>query len=121
MVEISILFYNWKRILTDSKSNKQILDIIENLTKTQNPLNKKYVGKSFLLQPKTLLSLAQCTIDEKLQILQIASTRNYFDYWLRGFKDVYLDFCGVSEATLKLNRFIKIDYKNRLIKLLHEG
>ncbi len=119
IVENSILFYNWDRITLSSASSSHILSIIENLTVTKNPLNKKYSGRSFLLNPKMLLKLA--TIDERIQVLQIASTRNYFDYWFNGYKGAYLDFCGVSEAKLKLNRLINIDYKNRLIHIKHEG
>lgn len=120
MVEDLTLFYNWNQILKDKKYNSEILAVIENLTKTKNVLNKKYAGNSFLLRPQTLLSL-KASVDEKIEALQIASTRNYFDYWFHAYKGAFLDFCGISEAKLKLNKLIKIDYKNRLIHLIHEG
>jgi len=121
MGENSTLFYNWNAIKADSKSNKDILDIIKNLVLTTNPINRKWSGKSFLLKPATLLNSNNITTDEIIQVLQIAATRNYFDYWFNGYLGAYLDFCGISEAKLKLNRFITIDNKNRLIHLVHEG
>lgn len=118
MVENSIVFYDWEKIVSDSKSNLIALKIIEDLSKTKNQFNKKYSGKSFLLKPQTLFDLP-ATLEEKAQVAQIASVRNYFDYWFNGYKDILMDFCDISEAKLNLNRLIKID--NRLIKLRHEG
>lgn len=120
MVEDLILFYNWNQILKNSKSNSEILSIIENLTKSKNTINKKYDGNSFLLKPLTLLSIKAST-DEKVEVLQVASIRNHFDYWFSGYTGILMDFCGITEIKLKLNRLIKIDYKNRLIYLIHEG
>lgn len=120
MSDDSILFYNWNLLKGELKSQSKILDLLRMTTFTGFPA-RKWIGHSFILKPKILFSLKYITDDETMQILQIASTRNHFDYWFNGYKGIYLDFCGVSETILKLNRFITIDRQNRLIHLLHEG
>lgn len=113
----SILFYNWKAIIKDSRTNKQILKIIDRLTVEASPI---YSGKSFLLKPKTFIALRTVTDDEKIEALKLASQRNHFNYWFNGFRATYMDFCGVSQAVLRLNRLLRLDAKQRLIYYIHE-
>jgi hypothetical protein len=112
-----ILFYNWKAIITDYRTNAEILKTINRLTVDSS---SKYRGKSFLLKPKTFLALNTVTSDEKIEALKLASQRNHFNYWFNGFRATYMDFCGVSLAVLKLNRLLRLDAKQRLIYFIHE-
>lgn len=120
MSEDSTLFYDWKSIKANNRSNSAIIEIFTNLIITRNPMNKKWVGRSYILKPKRLFNAAGITKDEIIQILSIASTRNYFDYWFNGNRSIFLDFCDLDEIQLRQNRFITIDSKNRLIQLITE-
>jgi hypothetical protein len=111
------LFYNWKLIVNSYRTNKEILKVIKNLTVGIAP---QFSGKSFLLKPKTFLALNTVTDDEKVEALKLASQRNHFNYWFNGFRATYMDFCGVSEPVLKLNRLLRLDAKQRLIYYIHE-
>ena len=99
------------------KTNKDIIKVVEKLAVGIAP---QFVGKSFLLKPKTFLALSNITIDEKIEVLKLASQRNHFNYWFNGFRATYLDFCGVREPILKLNRLLRLDAKQRLIYFIHE-
>lgn len=116
-MSITPLFYNWNKIVQNTKTNKDILRIISRLAAGVSP---EYAGKSFLLKPKTFLALTQYSDDERIEVLKLASQRNHFNYWFNGFRATYLDFCGVSEYILKLNRLLRLDAKQRLIYYIHE-
>lgn len=111
-----IIFFNWDKL---SKHNfADISKIIHNY-QNNSELRKKYDGKSFLLNLNNLLELKP-NIFELYDVLQVASTRNYFHYWFNGYSGAYLDFCGIEYNRLKYNRLLRIDEKKRLIYITHE-
>jgi hypothetical protein len=113
---IPILYYNW-----DKLSSKKFAEIDYTLKKmtTNSIVNDQYKGKSFLLRPDRLW-IQNPNVFEAFEVYQVASTRNYFNYWLNGYNGAYLDFCGIDPMKLKYNRLVLIDEKNRLIHLKHE-
>jgi hypothetical protein len=113
---IPILFYNWDKL--NKKSFAKIDYTIKKMI-VSSIISEQYKGNSFLLYPDRLWKLNP-NIFEAYEIYQMASTRNHFNYWLNGYKGIYLDFCGIDPVKLKYNRLLIIDEKNRLIHLKHE-
>lgn len=111
-----IVFFNWNKLCSEKFNN--IISIVRKLP-TNSLLREKYDGNSFLLKPHILWE-RKPTLHEAIEVLQIASTRNHFNYWLSGFKGAYLDFCGVQKEKLIHNRFVTINDKDRLIYIKTE-
>jgi hypothetical protein len=114
----SIVFYNWEKFgsLPFSKISKVLKSFPDN-----SVLREEYKGKSFLLRPEKVW-LYNPTELEVAQMLQVASTRNHFNYWFNGFKGAYLDFsCSLQQrSSLERNNLLRIDETNRFIYLRHE-
>ena len=113
-----IVFYNWSKLY--SLPFKEIVRIIKSFP-NNSILRKEYAGHSFILRPEKIW-LYNPTEFEVAQMLQVASTRNHFNYWFSGFKGAYLDFsCSLQQrSSLKFNKLLRIDETNRFIYLKHE-
>ena len=116
-----MLFYNWEKILRESKGNvSDILTILNILTYKLPPVNrydrkfkfwtKSFHGDSFLINPKPIFIQRRRYSDSELvQYAGIASLRNYFEY--QKTKDTTLDllhFTG-NEDSIKNNRLLRIE------------
>lgn len=113
-----VLFFNWNKL------SKQPVNKIAKLFKafsTNSVLLDEYKGKSFVLYPEKVW-LFNPTDYEVAQMLQVASTRNWFNYWFNGFTGAYLDFsCSQQQrSSLAYNRLLRIDETSRFIYLIHE-
>lgn len=116
-----MLFYNWEKILRESKGSvKDIMTILNILTYKLPPVNrydrkfkfwtKSFYGNSFLVNPKPIFIQRRRYSDSELvQYAGIASLRNYFEY--QKNKDTTLDllhFTG-NEDSIKNNRLLRIE------------
>ena len=116
-----MLFYNWEKILRESKGSvKDIMTILNILTYKLPPVNrydrkfkfwtKSFHGNSFLVNPKPIFIQRRRYSDSELvQYAGIASLRNYFEY--QKNKDTTLDllhFTG-NEDSIKNNRLLRIE------------
>ena len=116
-----MLFYNWEKILRESKGSvKDIMTILNILTYKLPPVNrydrkfkfwtKSFHGNSFLVNPKPIFIQRRRYSDSELvQYAGIASLRNYFEY--QKNKDTTLDllhFTG-DEDSIKNNRLLRIE------------
>jgi len=116
-----MLFYNWEKILRESKGSvKDIMTILNILTYKLPPVNrydrkfkfwtKSFHGNSFLVNPKPIFIQRRRYSDSELvQYAGIASLRNYFEY--QKTKDTTLDllhFTG-NEDSIKNNRLLRIE------------
>ena len=116
-----MLFYNWEKILRESKGSvKDIMTILNILTYKLPPVNrydrkfkfwtKSFHGNSFLVNPKPIFIQHRRYSDSELvQYAGIASLRNYFEY--QKNKDTTLDllhFTG-NEDSIKNNRLLRIE------------
>jgi hypothetical protein len=116
-----MLFYNWEKILRESKGSvSDILTILNILTYKLPPVNrydrkfkfwtKSFHGDSFLVNPKPIFIQRRRYSDSELvQYAGIASLRNYFEY--QKTKDTTLDllhFTG-NEDSIKNNRLLRIE------------
>lgn len=116
-----MLFYNWEKILRESKGSvKDIMTILNILIYKLPPVNrydrkfkfwtKSFHGDSFLVNPKPIFIQRRRYSDSELvQYAGIASLRNYFEY--QKNKDTTLDllhFTG-NEDSIKNNRLLRIE------------
>ena len=116
-----MLFYNWEKILRESKGSvKDILTILHILTYKLPPVNrydrkfkfwtKSFHGNSFLVNPKPIFIQRRRYSDSELvQYAGIASLRNYFEY--QKNKDTTLDLLHFNgnEDSIKNNRLLRIE------------
>jgi hypothetical protein len=110
------IFFNWTKLYT-----LKIQEIIKTFKRIphNSVLAKEYDGNSFILNIDRLWAYKP-SVFEALEVIQVASTRNHFNYWLNGYRGAYLDFCGITPDKLKYNRLITINEKDRLVYLKHE-
>ena len=125
-----MLFYNWEKILRESKGSvKDIMTILNILTYKLPPVNrydrkfkfwtKSFHGNSFLVNPKPIFIQRRRYSDSELvQYAGIASLRNYFEY--QKNKDTTLDLLHFNgnEDSIKNNRLLRIE--NERIHFLFE-
>lgn len=113
-----IIFFNWNKL-----RQLPIKEIAKTLKTFPNNsiLRRKYNGNSFIIFPEKVW-LYNPTELEVAQMLQVASTRNYFNYWFNEFKGAYLDFSCLPQqrSSFKLNKLLRFDETNRFIYLKHE-
>lgn len=116
-----MLFYNWEKILRESKGSvKDIMTILNILTYKLPPVNrydrkfkfwtKSFHGNSFLVNPKPIFIQRRRYSDSELvQYAGIASLRNYFEY--QKNKDTTLDLLHFNgnEDSIKNNRLLRIE------------
>ena len=126
-----MLFYNWEKILRESKGSvKDIMTILNILTYKLPPVNrydrkfkfwtKSFHGNSFLVNPKPIFIQRRRYSDSELvQYAGIASLRNYFEY--QKTKDTTLDLLHFNgnEDSIKNNRLLRIE-NNRIHFLFEE-
>ena len=116
-----MLFYNWEKILRESKGSvSDILTVLNILTYKLPPVNrydrkfkfwtKSFHGDSFLVNPEPLFIQRRRYSDVEIaQYAGIAALRNHFEY--RSKKDTTLDFLHYTgkEEIIERNRLLWIE------------
>lgn len=116
-----MILFNWEKILRVSNGNVgDIISILRIITYKLPPKNFKdktfkfyqhnYGGKSFLLNPETLLTTGRSFSDKEVaEYVGVASFRSYPDFVQRKDSTLDLLYLPISEDTINKNRLLRIE------------
>ena len=116
-----MILFNWEKILRVSNGNVgDIISILRIITYKLPPKNFKdktfkfyqhnYGGKSFLLNPETLLATGRSFSDKEVaEYVGVASFRSYPDFVQRKDSTLDLLYLPISEDTINKNRLLRIE------------
>ena len=122
--------YNWEKINSETKGDStSILTIIHLLTykripasrkdKTYKYFGKSFVGHSFLLNTRQLLTERKnYSNKEAAEYISVASYRNYFNYKQTGETTLELIHLPVNTSIVNRNRLLRVE--NGLVHFLFE-
>lgn len=122
-----MILFNWEKVYKESggKATKilAILDYIVNKplpVNLQDPVARlagiKWEGKSFLINPKPLLTERYYTAIERAQYLGVASRRNYGEFLMFGKITLDLIQSPLNKDTIKNNRLLSIEGNKVIFK-----
>ena len=113
-----ILFFDWKKILSNARTMKDIVKAIDIKQHNLIPKNckdpffhlygKDISGTSFILNPERFLSI-KASIDDKVFCLNLASKRDYAQYKLFNNRGLDLRFITEDIYSVKSNKLIEIE------------
>ena len=116
-----MILFNWEEILRVSNGNVgDIISILRIITYKLPPKNFKdktfkfyqhnYGGKSFLLNPETLLTTGRSFSDKEVaEYVGVASFRSYPDFVQRKDSTLDLLYLPISEDIINKNRLLRIE------------
>jgi hypothetical protein len=116
-----MIFFDWPTVFTESEAlPHKLLDIITYITLKPIPKNHydahikrlsviNWVGHSFLLNPRKVITSRDVYPDEKLaEYVALASFRNYNQYKVTKQTTLSVYECPVSTESLKENKLLTI-------------
>lgn len=113
-----ILFFDWKKILSNARTVKDIIKAIDIKLHRLIPKNSKdpffhlygkdISGNSYILNPKRFLDI-QASVDDKVFCLNLASKRDYTQYKLFHNRGLDLRFVTEDIHFVKSNKLIEIE------------